>query len=371
MKGIGIDYLIFAPSVSVDKNGKTQYLYPSSYSRKSERPSKDLIDMCLRNAKKAGIKVFIGLNMNDKWWSADFLEDWMYKQMNEGNKVADELVSKYKGKYGDTMYGWYWPWEVDNAHAASAENRTALANAVNINLDHLNIITPDMPFMMSPYMNSKSGTADDNYKMWSSVLSKIHFRNGDIFAPQDGVGAGGLTVYQLSEWFEKIRQAVNTKPGLKLWANVESFDSRFWTSAPLSRYIQQLDKVNPYVNKIITFAYPHYYSPYQVNKQFNDVYAKYCSTGFLPEIPVPTPISGLAAEVKGKEVILKWKSPKDKKYLVGYYIYKDGVLVGNIQKDIENNDIRFVVKNKSKRSLYEVSAYNVIGNESEKIKIQQ
>jgi|GEM_PF-58522 len=368
LKSVGINYLILAPSVNVNKVGKVKYIYPSIYSKKSERYSKDLIDICLSNAKKAGVKVFIGLNMSDKWWSANFSENWLYKQMADGNKIADELVSKYKNKYGDTMYGWYWPWEVDNAHAVSAENQAVLAKAINIDLDHLNEITPSMPFMMSPYMNSKSGMADDNCKMWSAILSKVHFKNGDIFAPQDGVGAGGLNVDQLSRWFEKIRQAVNTKSGLKLWANVESFDSRFWTSAPLSRYIRQLDKVNSYANKIITFAYSHYYSPYQVNKQYNDVYARYSSSGVLPDISTPSPISDLKVISEVKSVVLKWKSPNDKKNVAGYYVYKDGVLIGNIQKDVDGQNIEFIDKNKSKNCLYEVSSYNVTGNESEKVK---
>jgi len=371
LKEVGINYLIFGPSVYVDKNGKERSLYPGLYSRENEGDSKDLIDMCLRNAEKVGIKVFIGLNMNDKWWSATFSEDWLDRQMEMGNKIADELISRYKGKYGDTMYGWYWTWEVDNVHAVSAESQAALVKAININLDHLNKETPDMPFMMSPFANSKLGSAEDNCKMWSLILPKVHFRNGDIFAFQDGVGAGGLKVDQLPEWFEKIRQAVNTKPGLKFWANIESFDSRFWTSAPLSRYIHQLDKVNSYANKIITFAYPHYYSPYQVNKQYHDIYARYCSSGILPKLPTPALISDLTVKLEGKGVILKWKSPKDKKYLGGYYVYRDGLLIGNIQKDVDNQDIKFVDKVNSKKSLYEVSSYNVVGNESKRIKIQQ
>jgi hypothetical protein len=371
LKKIGINYLILAPSVSVDKNGRIRYIYPSLYSKRNERSPKDVIDICLRNAKRVGMKVFLGLNMDDKWWSANFSEDWLYKQMEIGNKIADELVSKYKNKYGDTMYGWYWPWEVDNVHAVSAEYQTILEKAININLDHLNKITPDMSFMMSPFANSKLGTADDNCKMWSSILPKVHFKDGDIFAPQDGVGAGGVNVDQLPTWFEKMRQAVNTKPGLKFWANVESFDARFWTSAPLSRYIDQLDNVNTYVNKIITFAYPHYYSPYQVNKQYNDVYSQYCISGVLPRISVPAPISDLKILKKDNCNVLEWKSPENKKNLAGYYVYKDGVLIGSIQKRIDNANLEFMDKaNSSGSCLYEVSSYNVNGNESEKIKIR-
>jgi len=370
LKDAGMKYLIFAPSLFTDKKGKDKYLYPSSFSKKNERTSNNLIDLCLRNAKKCGIKVFIGLNFNDKWWSADFTPDWLYQQMERGNKIADELISLYKEKYGDTMYGWYWVWEVDNLHAITTENQQILANALNINLDHLNKVTPDMPFMLSPYMNQKVGAADANQKMWESVFAKTHFKNGDIFSPQDGVGAGGLDVDKLSEWFSGMRQAVNSKPGLKFWANVESFDHRFWTNAPLSRFKQQMEAVNPYVNKIITFAYSHYYSPYQVNRQYHDAYLEYYKTGKLPKVSVPEPASDLVLKIKKNEMaILKWKSPKDKSNLMGYYVYKDGVLVANIQnKNIDDSDTEFIDKKGSQNNLYEVSSYNVNGEESIKIK---
>ncbi len=370
LKDVGMNYLILAPSFLTDKNGKNRYLYPSSFSSKNERTSKDLIDMCLRNAKKLGMKVFIGLNFNDKWWDADFNSEWLYKQMQRGNDVADELVSLYKSKYGDTMYGWYWVWEVDNVHATSPENQEILAKVINVNLDHLNKITPDMPFMLSPYVNYRLGTSEDNRQMWESVFSKVHFKNGDIFAPQDCIGAGGLDIDKLPEWFEKIRQAVNTKPGLKFWANVETFDHRFWTNASLSRFTNQMEVVDPYVNKIITFAYTHYYSPYQVNKQFHDAYSIYYNSGKLPKISEPKPISQLKINVGNKLIKLTWKSPEDKKNLVGYFIYRDGTLIGSIQNNISDCNVEFVDKNIYKNSVYEVSSYNVIGNESVKIRMQ-
>lgn len=367
LKNLGINYLILAPSVSVDDKGNIKSIYPSTYNDKNEKPSTDILDICLRNAKKVGMKVFVGLNLDDKWWSANFSEEWLDEQMKIGNRIADELVSKYKNKYGDTMYGWYWPWEVDNIHALSSENQTILEKAININLDHLNKITPDMPFMLSPFANSKLGTADSNSKMWSSILPQIHFKYGDIFALQDGVGAGGLSVDQLPEWFEKMRQAINKKSGLKFWANIESFDAKDWTSAPLSRYIKQLDNVNPYVNKIITFAYPHYYSPSQVNKQYNDIYAQYCKSGILPKVFPPAPVSDLRILEENNHNVLKWVLPKDRKNLIGYHIYKNGILIGNIQKE----DVSiYSDKEHSEGGLYEVSSYNVYGDESPKVKAQ-
>ncbi|BEG97771.1 hypothetical protein BSYN_00360 [Bacteroides sedimenti] len=372
LKEAGMKYLIFAPTLLVDKNGRSTYLYPSSYAGKNEKPSKDLLELCLRNAKKCGLKVFVGLNMNDKWWSVDFTPDWLYQQMKNGNKIADELVALYKKKYGDTMYGWYWVWEVDNLHANTEENQFILANALNINLDHLNRLTPDMPFMLSPFVNQKLGTAAENRKIWESVFARTHFKNGDIFSPQDCVGAGGLEIETLPEWFSNIRQAVNTKPGLKFWANVEIFDQRFWTTASLGRFRKQLDAVNPYVNKIITFAYSHYYSPLQVNKQYHNAYMEYCNTGELPKLSAPDPVSESTLKInKNGRAALKWKSPENKTNLLGYYIYKDGNLLVNIPYNESASIIEYVDKNKFQNNLYEISTYNANGNESMKISVQK
>lgn len=45
---------------------------------------------------KNGIKVFVGLNFNERWWKVDYDAHWLLEQMEVGNKVADELVALYK-----------------------------------------------------------------------------------------------------------------------------------------------------------------------------------------------------------------------------------------------------------------------------------
>lgn len=367
LKEVGIHYLIFGPAFFADKNGRAWTLYPSSLAK--NKFSKDLIEICLRNAKKYGFKVFLGLNFHENWWSFNFTPEWLYQQMELGNRVADELITRYKNNYGDTMYGWYWVWEVDNYHSNVKAHQDILINALNINLDHLNKVTPDMPFMLSPFMNYQVSTSDECGKLWEYVFAGTHFKNGDIFSPQDCVGAGGLDVSKLSEWFGRLQKAVNTKPELKFWANVETFDHHFWTSASLGRFVKQMNAVNPYTNKIITFAYSHYYSPLQKSKTFQEAYSHYYKNGKLPFVTPPDVVSNLIFEMrKGQPTVLKWDAPKDASTLVGYNIFKDGKQIGNIQvKPNDTCETRFVDKT-SVTGVYEVSSYNCIGNESAKVK---
>lgn len=332
LKEVGMHYIIIAPTLQTNEKEVSETIYPTALPGVQQKYPNDLVDNCLRNAQKAGFKVFLGLNLNDKWWSANFTYDWLKSQMETGNSVADELIHKYKNKYGDVMYGWYWVWEVDNIHSNTPQLQAALATIININLDHLHAVTPSMPFMMCPFMNYRLGTADQNGKMWSNVFAGTHFKKGDIFAPQDCIGAGGLKLDTLAVWFREMKKAVDTKPGLLFWSDAETFDQRFWTIAPLDRFVKQMEIVKPYVSNIISFAYSHYYSPFKVNKKYHETYLQYVRKGVLPSTPVP----GAPKELRiykndYNKVVLAWQPPADSSAIAGYYVYRDGILTGNVQ----------------------------------------
>ena len=283
LKEVGMQYLVFGPTLHTGKDNKTKSLYPSSLTTNKRKTKKDLVEACLRNAQKVGFKVFLGLNFNERWWSPDYDEAWLLKEMELGNQTASELIKKYKDRYGDTMYGWYWVWEVANIdQLSSKENQDMLVNALNINLDYLHKVTPDMPFMLCPFMNYRIGNAKDYAQIWKNVIDKAHFQSGDIFAPQDCVGAGGLELEMIPEWFGQLSQVVSTKPGLLFWSDAETFDHKDWTPAPLNRFVDQMKLASPYVSKIITFAYSHYYSPNKVDAQYHDSFLHYYKTGQLP-----------------------------------------------------------------------------------------
>jgi hypothetical protein len=280
LKEAGMDYLIVAPMFQTSENGDKSALYPSSMVHHAP----DVLETGLQHAKKNGFKVFLGLNMNERWWKADYPDYWLYEQMEIGNKVIDEILAKYKSRYGETLYGWYWVWEIDNLNWNTPEKRKILANAMNINLDHIAKVSPDMPLMLSPFMNYKVGVNAEEYgQMWREIFAQTHFRNGDIFAPQDCIGAGGLTLDRLPEWFAALKAAVDAKPGLLFWSNVENFEQETWTSAPIERYVKQIEIERPYVSGMITFSYCHYYSPLRCEKSLHDAYVYYLKNGKLPE----------------------------------------------------------------------------------------
>jgi len=373
LKEAGMHYLVFAPTLHTDKDINLT-IYPSNLPDVKARYQADLVENCLRNAKKVGFKVFLGLNFNEKWWTASFTPEWLFGQMELGNKVAEELVNRYKSRYDETMYGWYWVWEVDNLNCTTTERQDILAKALNMNLDFLNKISPKMPFMLCPFVNYRVGNSQDNRQMWQYVFSKTHFRKGDIFAPQDCVGAGGLELGMVDEWFSQMKEAVKTKPGLQFWSDAETFDQRFWTSAPLDSFVEQMKIVKPYVSNIISFAYSHYYSPQQTIPEYHEAYLEYVKTGELPAKVVPEPVTDLIAfsDAEGK-ISLSWKEPKSKENIAGYYIFKDNKLIANLQYGSYNQLIAAFKDNDSdatKVRRYEVCSYTCSGVASSKSAVE-
>jgi len=367
LKNAGIQYLIYGPAWSMDINGQITTCYPSKLFNSSVQNAS--IDKCLASAQKYGIKIVLGLNFNDKWWNSTVSADWLVSQMNIGNSVADELLSLYKSKYGDTMYGWYWVWEVDNVNWISNDRQVALINALNTNLGHLSSVSPNMPLWLSPFMNEKAGGLDaDGYKkFWINIFAQTNFRKGDVFVPQDCVGAGGLELSSVPAWFSKLKQAVDTKPGLKFWGNVETFISPYGVSAPLSRVVEQLKAEKPYVEDFISFAYDHYNSPLIVHKDYNDSYIYFCNKGVLPLLPTPQPVKSVTVSKDGDGVKVSWVAD-DFVQAAGYNIYRDGMLIMMLQQRGGYYPTEYVDKQSSAAGNYEVSVYNAVGNESSKIK---
>ena len=177
-----------------------------------------------------------------------------------------------------------------------------------------------------------------------------------------------MNLDNLSDWFSKLKQAVNTKPGLKFWGNVETFDQQFWVSAPLTRIKKQLDIVNGYVSNLICFAYSHYNSPFVVNKDYHQAYLQYCKEGKLPQIATPQEVisASMIKVANGMEV--KW-IPGSLESVAGFNIYRNGTLLKKLQ--IYGNDFltSFIDKEGNEDSVYEISTYNVMDKESAKLKV--
>jgi hypothetical protein len=362
LKDAGMHYLVLQSLAQSTVGQSTVTYYPSSLPNTTPNSNIDMVDNCLKAAEKLGIKVFMGLSFNDKWWE-DHGGDatWLYEQMEFDNSMADELWNLYKSKYPDAFYGWYWSYEASNVAFSTEAQQNELAKAMNIQLDHLTAVNKKLPFMWAPFMNSTFGSAEDNANMWKNVFAQLHITDGDIFGPQDCVGAGGLKIDEVTKWFGLLREAVDTKPGLLFWSDVEIFKTDYET-APVKRFVQQLQIEQPYVDNYLTFAYCHYYSPYAVDSGYHKTYVNYVKTGAI-DSEAPTMPGNFTAELKYQSSIkLSWQPSTDNVAFAGYVIYRNGVQVATSKNDSTFVDAALSANTEYK---YKVAAYDYAGNYSD------
>ncbi len=370
---VGMTYLVIIASITRDSNIST--IYPSNISNTAMgKKEKDILDLCLKNAEVLGIKVFIGPNFNTKWWKKSAKDtSWLYEEMEKGNAIAEEIYKNYYEKYPKAFYGWYWPYEVDNMNFTTLNQFEILTKAVYINRSFLKKLNSSMCFMLSPFMNSKYATPEEYANNWEYLFQNADLQSGDIFCPQDSVGAHGIKLNEIDKWFSAFRKAVDKKPGLLLWANTETFDSSDWTSACIDRFIKQMKLESKYVDNIICFSYNHYYSPNNIDIGYHKTYLAYVETGILESEPpsAPEKINVTKLRMRGAYTIT-WKEATDNIGICGYIVYRKGMEIFKTsvkRKYGGKNGIVYELFDKPPLGLfeyeYDVKAFDFAGNMSE------
>jgi hypothetical protein len=323
------------------------------------------------------MKVILGLNFaGEEWFRKGGTDpEWLYGQMRQGNSIADDLYRQYHAKYKGTLWGWYWVWEVDNYNFQTKERDDVLAHALDINVKHLHALDPRLHIMLCPFMNAACGPPEVYAKMWQYVFARCSLGKGDLFAPQDSCGAGGLNIKIVGKWFAALKGAVDTKPGLQLWSDSETFTQTDWTAAELNRFIGQLKAIQPYVSGYVTFAYCHYYSPQIVNPGFQATLKEYVRTGHLDSIP-PTEPRNLKAVRLANGVHLSWDEGTDNIGVCGYYVYREAERIKRTQerRKYERGTVqinRYVDSGASSAGphVYAVQTYDFAGNVSKKVEV--
>ncbi|HEY3265578.1 MAG TPA: DUF4434 domain-containing protein [Armatimonadota bacterium] len=368
MKAVGMDIIVFG--CTADSQKMVTY-YPTSVPGfRQSTNHRDTVGKCLAAAKAEGMKVMLGLNFSGMEWFRKGASDpqWLYAQMNQGNLIASDLYRRYHARYPNTFWGWYWVWEADNLNFKQPERADVLAKALDITVRHLKSLNPRMPVMICPFMNAACGPAEEYRDTWTRIFARCSFGKGDIFAPQDSCGAGGINVGIVGHWFAELKKAVDTKPGLLFWSDSECFTQADWTATTLDRYNAQLKAIQPYVSGYISFAYCHYYSPHVMNAGFQKTLEGYVRTGRLESIPptLPPSLKGVRA---ADGVRLSWGKSTDNVGVCGYTVYRDGVRLGRTQiarvyehkwPPVDRYLDKAAVPGKPAR--YEVQAYDFAGN---------
>jgi hypothetical protein len=326
MKQVGMDTFVFQ-SVCDSKAGVTYY--PTSIpGLRQASGHNDSLGKCLRAAERAGIQVFVGLNFHGDWWSKGASDPaWLNAQMELGNRIADEVYDRYRAEAPHALHGWYWVWEVNIAYFAAASLKQNLAAALDISVKHLHALAPGMPVMLSPFENEADASPDTYRTLWTWMFANCTLGAGDIFCPQDSVGAGMVSLANLPAMFAALKQAVDTKPGLRFWSDTETFHIDDWTARTLGELVAQLKAVQPYVERSIIFAWTHYLSPNNLDPAMQCTLMGYVSSGTLEKSPPTVPKSFKAVREANGAIRLTWQPSRDDMRVFGYEIRRGGTRI--------------------------------------------
>ena len=110
--------------------------------------------------------------------------------------------------------------------------------------------------MTAPFMDGRLGTPKGFARLWEYVLNNAGFTEGDVLCLQDSVCAGGVKEEDMAKWFAAMKAAVDTIPGMRLWADMETFDTHDWTAIGLDVLIRRMEAIAGIVDGYMTFHIP-------------------------------------------------------------------------------------------------------------------
>lgn len=241
------------------------YVASDSYSFYSSRlfplfpncGTKDPVNTLLSLSDKLKIDVYLGLYAWDwkgKGSETDFQE---FAEINI--KIAKELHRLYSKH--PSFKGWYiLSWEIGNA--PPPENIAVKAYIKVISA--LRVLDNRKKIMIAPYF-----TLDISPQRfeegWRKLLSVMKV---DIVALQDGVGCDrGIKPEDVPSYFEAMKRACEANE-VELWGDLEVFDILAgWKPSNIERIKEQIEKIHPFVKKIVIWEFNHYMSPLKGEEQ--------------------------------------------------------------------------------------------------------
>lgn len=406
---LGFDTVILGDTASITLS---DYSITTYYPSKIEGANKstDYLTKLFDQCKKHGYKLYIGMgNTAEGWPYFDFgnsnNKEIFREVCNKFASIAEDIYNIYYDDYSEVFAGFYFVPEMYNSSMFDTDKNRAvyvegMAYGLEVVFEKLNSLNKDLPFIFSPYLNIFGGSwvsknSENIGKFWTEFLREADFRDGDILCPQDSCGAGGMDIEHLEEYTKMYKKATDDcGKKIQFWSNCETFIQpnndfiskndgvNYWGSATVDRLISQFEITGKYASKIITFAFPHYQSPYNNISGYYETYIDYLVNGTL-ESNKPT------APDKIRTVATQSATSNGKKslnvYFSGMYddfgisrinIYKNGEFFsfrlptrvdgGSTQPYYVNSffDDDFDLENGS--AVYEIEVIDCAGNISEK-----
>ncbi len=373
MENVGIKYLILQDTANLLDDGTWEVFYDSDLDVfQNAEYVQDVVASALNACEGTGIQVFAGLAMFNDWWTTAGISADYSVVCDVMADMVTEMTAKYSNH--DNFYGFYFTPEISNTVNMDL-TLNSIIKGVNTVID---AVPDDIPMMLSPYFSnylslSSVLTAEAN---WTKLIKKVHFRDGDIFAPQDAVGAQWIKESDLKKVWKMYRTAVDSaEVDLKLWANCENFilaragglgsgiltppETLNTSSVPctIDRFARQLDIASRYAENIITFSYNHYHSPSYVNPAFEKTYLDYVKNDYVVETEKPTAPENL----QNDNGMLTWTQSQDNMGISHYLIYRNKKAVAYIESQ---SDLEYTIDDNAD---YSIEAVDAAGNVSDRV----
>ncbi len=405
-KLLGIEYIIMGDVATINTN---DFSVKAAYPTKLEGATMtgDSLTKLFEKCSANGIKLILGTgNTEGGWGYTDFSNsanaDVFKKVCTRFADIAEDVYNLYYDEYPDTFAGFYFVPELYNTSqvdspASRKRYVDGLTGGMDILLDKITEINPSIPFFMSPYVNLFGGNwvskdYDNLATFWSEFFASGSFRDGDVLIPQDSCGAGGCDSAHLEDMTRAYRRGVdNCGKDIKLWSNCEIFiqpkdleETGFttWSSMPVGDMIEHFYIVSKYVDRIFTFAYPHYIGTVTTVDGYYDTYINYLETGELDSEPpkAPDTFRTLFNNVSGVKCLnVYWSGMYDNYGIHRINIYKNGEFFtfrvperkgSTGRKSYPNTfyDLTYT-EDTAEAVTYEFEAIDCAGNVSERVKL--
>jgi len=219
--------------------------------------TKDPVGTILSLGDKLGMNIYLGLYAWD--WKGRGEEGDFQEFADRNVKVARELHHLYSEH--PSFKGWYiLSWEIGNAPTPDNIGVKAYLKVIS----GLRSLDKRKRIIIAPYFTLDI-SPEKLEEGWKRLLGVMKV---DVLALQDGVGCDrGIRPSDVPPYFQAMKRACEANK-VEFWGDLEVFDILAgWKPANIERVKEQIERMSPFVKKIVIWEFNHYMSPLKGEEQ--------------------------------------------------------------------------------------------------------
>lgn len=215
------------------------------------------LEKMLSSADRHGVGVYIGTYCPDDWWTTDYNDKYVTDLANAHKGIIKSVAEKYLTH--SSVKGWYFSPEFYYNVKGYEDN---WAKLLNLTIDCIRQYGNDLPLIFSPFYDKPAFAGIIASESIKKLINGVNFRQGDVFAPQDGFGKLGKNVSDielgLEYGFVKACADAVKNSNVSLWLNCELFTSEEDEKASYDRMLKQFKISGAFSEKTLCFSFSHY-----------------------------------------------------------------------------------------------------------------